>query len=170
MRTEGVECPHSCMEKNKAQVDKLNAMSMEKQDTLKGSDVVLWKAWSIFTTSLNDEDLCSFTPAAMTTNEEEKKHEEQRGFESRDKDNDEGNQREEAIDVDIVGQKKVSFGKRIGSYFKSSEEDDGLTFRQRLAKMGLATVLSYGWISNTNAMILVSAAWYAFSAKVCVHT
>ena len=61
---------------------------------------------------------------------------------------------------------KAGFGTRVGSYFKSSEADDGLTFRQRLAKMGLATVLSYGWISNTNAMILVSAAWYAFSAKV----
>ena len=60
----------------------------------------------------------------------------------------------------------VGFGKRIGSYFKGSEKDDGLTFRQRLAKMGLATVLSYGWISNTNAMILVAAAWYVFCMKV----
>lgn len=65
---------------------------------------------------------------------------------------------------------KVGFGKRVGSYFKGSETDDGLTFRQRLAKMGLATVLSYGWISNTNAMILVSAAWYVFSAKVRIHS
>jgi hypothetical protein len=61
---------------------------------------------------------------------------------------------------------KTGLRKRLASYFKSSESDDGLTFRQRLAKMGLATVLSYGWISNTNAMILVAAAWYVFCAKV----
>lgn len=73
----------------------------------------------------------------------------------------EGSQ-EEAVDV---GKPKAGLGKRIASYFKGSDADDGLTFRQRLAKMGLATVLSYGWISNTNAMVLVSAAWYAFCAK-----
>jgi len=56
--------------------------------------------------------------------------------------------------------------KRLGSYFKGGKSDDGLTTRQRLTKMGLTTVLSYGWISNTNAMILVAAAWYTFCAKV----
>jgi hypothetical protein len=61
---------------------------------------------------------------------------------------------------------RTGLRKRLASYFNSSESDDGLTFRQRLAKMGLATVLSYGWISNTNAMILVAAAWYVFCAKV----
>ena len=61
---------------------------------------------------------------------------------------------------------KPGLRKRLSSYFKSSDKDDGLTFRQRLAKMGLATVLSYGWISNTNAMILLATAWYVFCAKV----
>lgn len=58
------------------------------------------------------------------------------------------------------------FKKSIGRYFRSSDKDDGLTTKQRLAKMGLATVLSYGWISNTNAMILLSAAWYVFCVRV----
>jgi len=71
-----------------------------------------------------------------------------------------------ASSKDDSGNKLSQIKKKLGSYFKSSEKDDGLTFRQRLAKMGLATVLSYGWISNTNAMILVAAAWYVFSAKV----
>ena len=60
----------------------------------------------------------------------------------------------------------ISLKKRVSAYFRGSEKDDGLTFRQRLGKMGLATVLSYGWISNTNAMALVAAAWYVFSVKV----
>ena len=64
------------------------------------------------------------------------------------------------------GKGKVGIWKRITSYFRGGEKDDGLTFKERLAKMGLATVLSYGWISNTNAMILVAAAWYVFSVKV----
>jgi hypothetical protein len=43
---------------------------------------------------------------------------------------------------------------------------DGLTFRQRLAKMGLATVLSYGWVSNMSYGVTVSTAWYIFSKRV----
>lgn len=66
------------------------------------------------------------------------------------------------------GTKLAQFRKSFGRYFRSSDRDDGLTTKQRLAKMGLATVLSYGWISNTNAMILVAAAWYVFSVKVRV--
>ena len=61
---------------------------------------------------------------------------------------------------------KVGLRKRISSYMNGGGTDDGLTFKQRLGKMGLATVLSYGWISNTNAMILVAAAWYVFSVQV----
>jgi hypothetical protein len=45
------------------------------------------------------------------------------------------------------------------------DKDDGLTTRQRLAKMGLAAVLSYGWVSNVSYAICVSIAWYGFSKK-----
>ena len=62
--------------------------------------------------------------------------------------------------------KVTRFRRNIGRYFRTSDKDDGLTTKQRLAKMGLATVLSYGWISNTNAMILLSAAWYVFCIRV----
>jgi hypothetical protein len=55
---------------------------------------------------------------------------------------------------------------RIKAYFMQGKKDDGLTFRQRLAKMGVATVLSYGMISNLSYAILVALAWYTFSAKV----
>lgn len=43
--------------------------------------------------------------------------------------------------------------------------DDGLTFRQRLAKAGLSVVLSYGWVSNVSYCVTVSLAWYIFSKR-----
>jgi hypothetical protein len=49
-------------------------------------------------------------------------------------------------------------------------KEDGLTFRQRLAKMGLATVLSYGWVSNMSYGVSVSTAWYIFSKRVRTST
>ncbi|KAL3939194.1 MAG: hypothetical protein SGBAC_006031 [Bacillariaceae sp.] len=45
------------------------------------------------------------------------------------------------------------------------KEDDGLTFRQRLAKAGLSVVLSYGWVSNVSYSITVSLAWFIFSKQ-----
>lgn len=43
--------------------------------------------------------------------------------------------------------------------------DDGLSFRQRLTKMGLSVVLSYGWVSNVSYSVSVSLAWYIFSKQ-----
>ena len=43
--------------------------------------------------------------------------------------------------------------------------DDGLTFRQRLAKAGMSVALSYGWVSNVSYSITVSLAWYIFSKR-----
>ncbi|CAB9526213.1 expressed unknown protein [Seminavis robusta] len=74
---------------------------------------------------------------------------------------------EEPAEDSITAQEKKTTGirQRLSSYFKGSDADDGLTFRQRLAKMGLATVLSYGWVSNVNSMVLVAASWYVFGAR-----
>lgn len=58
---------------------------------------------------------------------------------------------------------QLTLSQRIKKYF--SPPDDGLTFRQRLAKMGLAAVLSYGWVSNMSYCVSVSAAWYIFSSQ-----
>jgi hypothetical protein len=55
----------------------------------------------------------------------------------------------------------------IRSYFVPKK--DNLTFRQRLAKMGLAAVLSYGWVSNMSYSVTVSLAWYIFSKQVRRH-
>lgn len=43
--------------------------------------------------------------------------------------------------------------------------DDGLSFRQRLTKMGLSVVLSYGWVSNVSYSFSVSLAWFIFSKQ-----
>mmetsp|Transcript_8036 Transcript_8036/g.11643 ORF Transcript_8036/g.11643 Transcript_8036/m.11643 type:complete len:243 (+) Transcript_8036:189-917(+) len=40
-----------------------------------------------------------------------------------------------------------------------------LSTRERLAKMGLATMLSYGFVSNMNSCITVGISWFAFSKK-----
>ncbi|CAB9526386.1 expressed unknown protein [Seminavis robusta] len=54
---------------------------------------------------------------------------------------------------------------RIKGYFSPNREDENMSFKERLAKMGVATVLSYGMISNLSYALLVSLAWYTFSAK-----
>lgn len=48
---------------------------------------------------------------------------------------------------------------------KSDNADDGLTFRQKLAKMGLSVLLSYGFVSNLSYCVTVSLAWFGFSKK-----
>lgn len=62
---------------------------------------------------------------------------------------------------------KRSFVQSVREYFAPAK--DGLTFRQRLAKMGLAAVLSYGWVSNMSYCVSVSLAWYIFSKQVRVE-
>lgn len=38
--------------------------------------------------------------------------------------------------------------------------NDGLTFKQRLAKSGLSVLISYGWLSTSSSAIAWSVAWY----------
>lgn len=54
---------------------------------------------------------------------------------------------------------------RIKRMFKGNKEDEKLTTKQRLAKMGLSALLSYGWVSNMSYSVSVSLAWYGFSKK-----
>lgn len=52
-----------------------------------------------------------------------------------------------------------------GSLKSDDKSDDGLTFRQKLAKMGLSVLLSYGFVSNLSYCVTVSLAWFGFSKK-----
>jgi len=48
---------------------------------------------------------------------------------------------------------------------KSNDDGDSLTFKQKLAKMGLSVLLSYGFVSNMSYCVTVSLAWFGFSKK-----
>eukprot|EP01082_Thalassiosira_pseudonana_P003960 g2836.t1 g2836 contig12:891763-892215(+) len=48
---------------------------------------------------------------------------------------------------------------------KKDKVSDGLTTRERLAKMGLSALLSYGWVSNMSYAVTLSLSWYGFSKK-----
>lgn len=54
---------------------------------------------------------------------------------------------------------------RIKIMFKGNKDDEKLTTRQRLAKMGMSALLSYGFVSNMSYSVSVSLAWYGFSKK-----
>lgn len=62
--------------------------------------------------------------------------------------------------------------KRILFFYKYNKdgtlkpyEDDGLNFKQKLAKAGLSVLLSYGFVSNMSYCVTVSLAWFGFSKK-----
>ena len=67
--------------------------------------------------------------------------------------------------ADDDSSKKLTFRERISKLWWKND-DSSLTTRQRLAKMGLAAVLSYGWVSNVSYAICISLAWFGFSKKV----
>lgn len=49
--------------------------------------------------------------------------------------------------------------------FPPKQDSDGLTVRQRLTKMGMSVLLSYGFVSNMSYCVSVSLAWYGFTKK-----
>ena len=63
-------------------------------------------------------------------------------------------------------EEKTSIIGKFKSIFKREKNDDGLTTKERLAKMGLSVLLSYGWVSNMSYSVTLSLAWYGFSKKV----
>lgn len=47
-----------------------------------------------------------------------------------------------------------------------NNDEKKLSTKEKLAKMGIAAVLSYGWVSNMSYSVTVSMAWYIFSKRV----
>jgi len=78
-------------------------------------------------------------------------------------DNDESSDNKEETTEEVSSNSNSRFQRFRKKYFTT--EDDGLTFKQRMAKAGLSVVLSYGWVSNVSYSITVSLAWYLFSKK-----
>lgn len=56
---------------------------------------------------------------------------------------------------------------KIKNLFKAP--DDGLTWKERMAKAGLSVLLSYGWVSNMSYAVSLSLAWFGFSKKVSYY-
>jgi hypothetical protein len=70
---------------------------------------------------------------------------------------------EEEEDAYAIASKLTLF-ERIKKGF--GPQNDGLSFRQRMGKMGMSVFLSYGWVSNMSYSVTVSLAWYIFSKRV----
>ena len=79
---------------------------------------------------------------------------------------------EDSIDKDAEEEQEIEspevelsgFAKIKQKLFPPKEED-GLSFKEKLAKAGLSVVLSYGWVSNVSYSIAVSIAWFIFSKQ-----
>lgn len=73
-------------------------------------------------------------------------------------------EKDEAVTTEITTE-EISRIQKFRRRLFPPKEDDGLTFRQKLAKLGLSVALSYGWVSNVSYSVTVSLAWYIFSKR-----
>lgn len=64
---------------------------------------------------------------------------------------------------DPKGQKKNVISKFFGML--KPQRSDNMSTKEMLAKMGLSTLLSYGWVSNMSYCVTVSLAWFGFTKK-----
>jgi hypothetical protein len=71
------------------------------------------------------------------------------------------------VDVELEESKGPSLMRRAKKYF--SFKNDGMTSRQRIAKMGLDAILSYGFIQNVSYTFTISLAWYLSSMQVSLQ-
>ena len=70
---------------------------------------------------------------------------------------------------DIINEAPKSTLFKISQWAKGlfqKKEDDNLTFKQKLGKMGLSVLLSYGFVSNMSYCVTVTLAWYGFCKTV----
>ena len=79
------------------------------------------------------------------------------------------NSNELLVQNDVTASEELSRLQRIRQRVfprkQQQQNEDGLTFRQKLAKLGLSVALSYGWVSNVSYSVTVSLAWYIFSKR-----
>jgi hypothetical protein len=71
----------------------------------------------------------------------------------------------EIEEVAKISEEEISRIQKFKKMLFPLKPDDGLTFRQRLAKAGLSVALSYGWVSNVSYSVTVSLAWFIFSKR-----
>jgi len=86
--------------------------------------------------------------------------------EEEDDDDDDNNDYTKTVSVSILSE--VPLWKRVVFFYKykkTNDDDDGLTFKQKLANMGLSALLSYGFVSNLSYCVSVGLAWFGFSKQ-----
>jgi hypothetical protein len=64
---------------------------------------------------------------------------------------------------DPKGKNKNIISKFFGMF--KPQRSDNMSTKEMLAKMGLSTLLSYGWVSNMSYCVTVSLAWFGFTKK-----
>lgn len=71
---------------------------------------------------------------------------------------------------DVVQDKPKNTLSKIKEFLGLGSDSNGnvdkLTMKEKLAKMGLSALLSYGWVSNMSYAVTLSISWYLFSKKV----
>jgi len=83
-----------------------------------------------------------------------------------EEDDDGDNDYTKTVSVSISSE--VPLWKRVVFFYKykkTNDDDDGLTFKQKLANMGLSALLSYGFVSNMSYCVSVGLAWFGFSKQ-----
>ena len=68
-------------------------------------------------------------------------------------------------DDDDDTSKKNVIRKVWSRMFPPKKDSDGLTVGQKLRKMGMSVLLSYGFVSNMSYSVTVSLAWYIHSKR-----
>jgi hypothetical protein len=104
----------------------------------------------IWSSSTSDEDATPDSTDSVNSDDNEEKED------------------DDSIKTVSISTTEVPAWKRIVFFYKYKNNDgdgDGLTFRQKLAKMGLSALLSYGFVSNMSYCVSVGLAWFGFSKK-----
>jgi len=71
----------------------------------------------------------------------------------------------DASTTEVVTDEKGSIIGEMKGMFTKKDDANGLTTKQRLKKMGLSALLSYGFVSNMSYAVALSLSWYGFSTK-----
>ena len=69
------------------------------------------------------------------------------------------------VEEETEAKPRVSFLNKVKNYVQPKEWE-GLSTKERLAKMGLAALLSYGFVTNMGYVVTISLSWYIHAAKV----
>jgi CDGSH-type Zn-finger protein len=163
---------------NKIDLDSPKVATMEKFANDDNKKIVYCRCWKSETFPLCDgshmkhNKECGDNVGPLIVTVDTSKKEEEEVNEEEDKTiNDAAATTTATSDAVVASEKKsTSLLDKLKSMFQKDQtnnSDDGgrLTTKERLAKMGLSALLSYGWVSNMSYAITLSLSWYTHSKK-----